>query len=239
MIITIDGPVATGKSAVAKKLAESIGYIFFDTGAMYRAFTYGILKNKINIHEPEQLQQFLDQFPVKFDIKISQRERRYFFDGEEVTHKIREKEVTYLVSEISAIKAVRDKLIALQRELAIGVNAVFEGRDMGTVVFPHATLKIFLTGRDEIRAKRRFDELKAKYPDDSQLLTLNQCLEDINKRDAFDSTRENSPLVQAKDAYVLDTSDLSIDEVVFRILEYKDSLKTKQNGSNGSHQDTP
>lgn len=231
MIITIDGPVATGKSAVAKKLAESIGFIFFDTGAMYRTLTYGILKNKIDIHQPDQLQQFLDQFPFKFDIKIVQRERKYFFDGEEVSKKIREKEVTCLVSEVSAIKAVRDKLIALQRELAIGVNAVFEGRDMGTVVFPDATLKIFLSGRDEVRAKRRFDELKAKYAQDSQQLTLEQCLEDINKRDAFDTKRENSPLIQASDAYVLDTSDLSIDEVVFRILEYKDALKTKQNGS--------
>lgn len=235
MIITIDGPVATGKSAVAKKLAESIGYIFFDTGAMYRALTYGILKNKIDIHQPEQLQQFLDEFPSKFDIKIAQRERKYFFDGEDVTKKIREKEVTCFVSEVSAVKAIRDKLIALQRELAIGVNAVFEGRDMGTVVFPDATLKIFLTGRDNIRAKRRFDELKGKYAQDSQQLTLEQCLDDINKRDAFDTKRENSPLIQAGDAYVLDTSDLSIDEVVFRILEYKDSLKTKQNGLNGSH----
>jgi len=231
MIITIDGPVATGKSAVAKKLAESIGYIFFDTGAMYRTLTYALLKNAIDINQPEQLQQFLDQFPTKFDVKIVQRERKYFFEEEEVTQKIREHVVTSTVSEVSANKAVREKLIALQRELAIGVNAVFEGRDMGTVVFPDASLKIFLTGRDEIRSKRRFDELKGKYPTDSQDLTLEQCLDDINKRDAYDTKRENSPLIQATDAYVVDTSDLTIEEVVFRILEYKDSLKTKQSPS--------
>lgn len=234
MIITIDGSVATGKSAVAKRLAESIGYIFFDTGAMYRTLTYGILKQKIDIHQADQLQQFLDQFPSTFDIKIVNKERKYYFEGEEVTKSIRGTEVTHAVSEVSANKAVRDKLIALQRELAIGVNAVFEGRDMGTVVFPDAALKVFLTGKDEIRAKRRFDELKTKYPQDFQNLTLEQCLEDINKRDAYDTQRENSPLIQAKDAYVIDTSDLTIEEVVFRILEYKDSIKTKPNSSNNS-----
>ncbi len=229
MIITIDGAVATGKSTIAKKLAESVGYIFFDTGAMYRTLTYGILKNKIDIFNLEQLNHFLETFPSKFDIKIIHRERKYYFDSEEITQKIRGKEVTNEVSKISALKAVRDKLISLQRELAVGVNAVFEGRDMGTIVFPDASLKIYLTGRDEVRAKRRFDEIKAKYPNESQTLTLQQCLEDINKRDAYDTTRENSPLIQANDAFVVDTSDLSIDEVVFKILEYKDALKTKLN----------
>jgi cytidylate kinase len=223
MIITIDGPVATGKSAVARKLAESIGFIFFDTGAMYRTLTYGILKHHINLRQTDQLQHFLDLFQM--DIKIARGgDRNYFFEGENITKKIREKEVTLAVSEVSAIKTVRNKLSALQRELAEGVNAVFEGRDMGTVVFPDAALKIFLTGRNEVRAKRRYEELKEKYPD----ITLEKCLEDIIKRDQYDSTREHSPLHQAEDAYVIDTSDLSLDEVVFRILEYKDSLKTKQ-----------
>lgn len=229
MIITIDGPVATGKSAVAKKLAESIGFIFFDTGAMYRTLTYGILKYQIDIHQPEQLQKFLNAFQV--DIKVIQRERKYFFEGEDVTQKIRKTEVTFAVSEVSAIKMVRDKLTAIQRELADSVNAVFEGRDMGTVVFPDASLKIFLTGRSEVRAQRRFEEMKAKYPEEAQNLTLEKCLEDINQRDTYDSTREHSPLIQAKDAYVIDTSELTIDEVVFRILEYKDALKTKHDSS--------
>lgn len=221
MIITIDGPVATGKSTVAKKLAHSIGFIFFDTGAMYRSLTYGILKHQIDINSPEKLKFFLDHFT--FDIKVSQREKIYFYEDENITHKIREKEVTEAVSAISAIRAVRDKLVAIQRQLAEGVNAVFEGRDMGAFVFPNAALKIFLTGRNEIRAQRRYNELKAKYPD----ITLEQCLEDINKRDAYDSTREYSPLCKADDAYVIDTSDITIDEVVYKILEYKDSMKTK------------
>lgn len=226
MIITIDGPVATGKSTIAKKLAESISYIFFDTGAMYRVLTYGILKHGIDVDSSEQLNAFLADFQL--DIKVSHRERHYFFEGEDITQKIRGPEVTFAVSKISAIKAVRDKLVTLQREMAEGVNAVFEGRDMGTVVFPDAALKIYLTGRDEVRAKRRYDELVAKYPDQTKELTVEKCLNELTQRDRFDSTREYAPLTQAKDAFVIDTSDLSIDEIVYKILEYKDSLKTKR-----------
>jgi len=222
MIITIDGYIATGKSSVAKKLAEAIGFIFFDTGAMYRTLTYGLLKHHINFHNEEDLKKFLDSFDM--DVKIYRRERLYFYEDEDVTDKIRSREVTEAVSEISANKAVRDKLILLQRELSVGVNAVFEGRDMGTVVFPNAELKIFLIGRNEIRAKRRFDEIVQKYPEQAKNLTLEQCLEDINRRDHYDSTRENSPLVQPKDAHVIDTSDLSLDDVVNKILESHASL---------------
>lgn len=225
MIITIDGPVATGKSSIAKALAESIGFIFFDTGAMYRSLTYGIIKHGIDINDQAALKTFLDSFRI--DIKVINRERHYFFEGEDITKKIRGREVTSKVSEVSANKAVREKLVTMQRELAEGVNAVFEGRDMGTVVFPDAALKIFLTGRDEVRAQRRYDELTNKFPEHTKDLTIQQCLDDITKRDLIDSTRECSPLQQAKDAFVIDTSDLTIDEIVFKILEYKDGLKTR------------
>jgi cytidylate kinase len=224
MIITIDGTIATGKSTIAKKLAEAIGFIFFDTGAMYRALTYAILKNRIDVEDPEKLIAFLDNF--EFDIKIIKREKRYFVEGEDVTTRIRTNEVTSEVSRISAIKEVRDRLTETQRNLAVGVNAVFEGRDMGTVVFPNARLKIFLTARTDVRAKRRFDELKSKYPEDSKDLTMEKCLEDIKKRDLYDSEREHSPLYQAEDAYVIDTSDLSMEDIIYKILEFKDSRKT-------------
>lgn len=226
MIITIDGPVATGKSTIARKLAEAVGYIFFDTGAMYRAVTYGILKNHVDFNNPQALEEYLNKFQL--DIRIFRRERHYFVENEDVSEKIRKDEVTSTVSEVSAIKAVREKLVAIQRELSEGVNAVFEGRDMGTVVFPDASLKVFLTGRDEVRAKRRFDELKAKFPEETKDLTIEKCLEEITKRDYFDSHREMSPLCQAKDAYVVDTSDMTIDEIVYKILEHKDSLKTRK-----------
>lgn len=233
MIITIDGPVATGKSAVAKKLAEAIGFIFFDTGAMYRTLTYGVLKHHIDIHQPEQLQKFLNEFQM--DIKIVRRERLYFFEGEDVSKKIRGTEVTLAVSEVSANSDIRNKLTTIQREMAEGVNAVFEGRDMGSVVFPYAELKIFLTGRNEIRAQRRFEEIRNKYPEEAKNLTLEKCLEDLNRRDNFDSTRQHSPLREATDAHVIDTSDLSLEEVVGKILDYKEGIKTKQNSSTNSH----
>lgn len=222
MIITIDGPIATGKSHIAKHLAMKLGFIYFDTGAMYRCVTYGVIKHKINTKNEEQLKQFLKTF--NFDIKMHRGEKNYFVDKEDVTEKIRGDAVTALVSEVSAIKIVRDKLVALQREFSIGVNAVFEGRDMGTVVFPNAEIKVFLTGRPEVRAKRRFDELRQRFPKDTANLTLDQTLADLNRRDEYDSKREISPLKQAKDAFVVDTSDLTIDEIVDQILEYKDSL---------------
>lgn len=225
MIITIDGSIGTGKSTVAKKLAAEIGFIFFDTGAMYRCLTYGVLKNKIDINDAAALANFLKNFT--FEIKIKHGERHYLVEGEDVTLKIRGAEVTSNVSRVSAVSAVRDKLVALQRELAVGVNAVFEGRDMGTVVFPQAQLKIFLTGRPEVRAARRLAELKAKFPEESANLTLEQSIKEINARDESDSTREIAPLKQAEDACVIDTSDMTIDEVILKVLEYKDTIRTR------------
>ncbi len=225
MIITIDGPIATGKSTIAKALAREVGFIYFDTGAMYRCLTYAILKHHINVDDPEQLAKFLKDF--KFEVKVKLGEKHYFVEQENVTNKIRSAEVTNHVSKVSAIKAVREKLVALQRQLAVGVNAVFEGRDMGTVVFPDAHVKVFLTGRPDVRAKRRYDELKSKFPEDTKDLTLAQTLKEINDRDAYDMTREISPLRQADNALVIDTSDLSIKEIVLLIAEYRDSLKAK------------
>lgn len=226
MIITIDGPVATGKSTIAKMLAQQIGYIYFDTGAMYRALTYGILKNNIDANNLDELKKYLSTFEC--EIKVKHGARQYFVNGEDVTDKIRQQDVTSNVSRISAIPLVREKLVEQQRQLAVGVNAVFEGRDMGTVVFPNANLKIFLTGRDDIRAKRRFDELKAKYPKESENLTLEQAHQDLIARDKYDSERETSPLKKANDALEVDTSDMTLDEVVYKILELKDTVKIRQ-----------
>jgi len=226
MIITIDGPIATGKSTIAKALAKEIGYIYFDTGAMYRCLTYGIIKNKINFQDTALLKKYLDTF--HFDIKMRIGEKHYIVENEDVTDKIRLELVTSQVSQISAIKEVREKLVLLQKELALGVNAVFEGRDMGSVVFPEAQIKIFLSGKPDIRAKRRFDELRKNYPAETKLLTLEQVLKDITQRDEYDMNREISPLRQAKDAYVIDTSDLSISDIVIKILEYKDTIKTRR-----------
>lgn len=225
MIITIDGAIGTGKSTIAKRLAAEIGFIFFDTGAMYRCVTCGLLQKNIDYNNPEALAAFLKDFT--FEIKVKKGDRFYFIEGEDVTLKIRGNKVTSVVSKVAAIQAVRDKLVALQRELAIGVNAVFEGRDMGTVVFPNAQLKIFLTGLPEIRAARRLAELKEKLPEEAANTTFEKLLEEINARDELDSHREISPLMQSEDACVIDTSNLSIDEVILKILEFKDTMKTR------------
>lgn len=229
MIITIDGQIATGKSTIAKALAREIGYIYMDTGAMYRCLTYAALKKKVNVDNPEELAQFLSDF--KFVMRIMHETKHYFVDNEDVTDKIRLSEVTAEVSKISAIKEVREKLVTLQRELAEGVNCIVEGRDMGSVVFPEAGLKIFLTGRPEIRAKRRFDELKAKFPEETANLTLEQTLKEINERDHYDMNRPISPLKQPTGAFVVDTSDKTIQDVVLEILEHRDSLKTRRSKS--------
>lgn len=224
MIITIDGPIATGKSTIAKKLARAVGFIYFDTGAMYRSLTYGIIKHKIDVKNIEDVNAYLEKF--HFDIKIKQGDRFYFVDDEDVTSSIRGEQVTKYVSDVAAIADVRKKLTEIQRKLAVGVNAVFEGRDMGTTVFPDAEIKIFLTGRPEVRAKRRFDELKKLFPDEYKDLTMEKMLEEINHRDHVDMHREASPLRQAEDAFVIDTSDLTVEEIVQRIQEYKDSRQT-------------
>ena len=223
MIITIDGPVATGKSTVAKKVADSLGFVFFDTGALYRVLTYALEQEGIDLQEEEALANFLNQFSV--DMKIQKHQRFYFYKKQDVTEAIRARPISLKVSEVATSAQVRAKINTLIKELSIGVNAVFEGRDMGTVVFPEADLKIFLNGSDEIRAKRRYEEHLMKFPEDKNHYTLEKCLQDLRQRDQFDSNRSCAPLVQAEDAISIDASDLTADEVALEILKYKDEKK--------------
>lgn len=215
MIITIDGPSGTGKSSVTKKLAKRLGFIHVDTGAMYRSVTYGVIKHGILPEETQKLQKLLDA--LDFEVRFFGEQQSFFFEGEDVTEKIRSEQVTAQVSAISAIAAVRQKLVQLQRQLAGKNNLIFEGRDMGTVVFPKAELKIFLTARPEVRAERRLRELQEKG---NASLTLEIVLENINQRDTFDSSRELSPLKPADDALIVDTSDLSLDGVVNKLVSH-------------------
>jgi len=225
MIITIDGPAGTGKTTIAKILAEDLGFTYFDTGAMYRALTYGIISKNINVENQEEFDAFLNQFPVSIKSRLGEK---YIFLGDEnVTEKIRSNGVTLLVSKISSMRKVREALVKTQRELSRGVNAVFEGRDMGTVVFPDANLKIFLTASPEVRAKRRFDELKEKYPDEFKDTTYESVLEDINRRDSLDASRDLSPMKPADDAIIVDNSELTIDDVVNRIINLKEKGESK------------
>lgn len=218
MIITIDGPSGTGKTSVARHVARRLKIAYFDTGAMYRAFTWLVMERGIDINDPSALQDCLKEF----DYRIVEEDghKRYFVGPREVTVEIRSREVTQLVSPVSALGQVRSCLLEVQLGFAKTKDAVFEGRDLGTVVFPNAEVKIFLDADPKVRAGRRFSELLTKDPEGTAKLEAGQILDDIMRRDVYDSTRELAPLRCPPDAFIIDTTHLSIDQVVDRIVEY-------------------
>lgn len=223
MIVTIDGPAGTGKSTVAKLVAERLGLPYFDTGAMYRSFAYLLLEHKIALTELERIGDLLRDFC--FEIRTEEGQKRYFANGCDVTEVIRTQPVTKMASQVAALPAVRQELWKIQRAFAEEKGGVFEGRDLGTVVFPEASLKIFLTARPEVRAQRRFEELLRKNPEEAKTLDREKMQQELQKRDEFDSSREIAPLKCPEGAYVVDTSDLTIEEVVERIIQYKKKKK--------------
>ena len=215
--IAIDGPASSGKSTVAKIIAKDLGYTYLDTGAMYRAATYIALNNQVSPEESSRLLELLEQYPISFG-RAETGEQLVFVGDVDVTNPIRENEVTNAVSAFAAIPAVREKLVALQQEIAQQQIAsqggiVMDGRDIGTVVLPKAELKIFLVAYVDERAERRYKENLSKGIE-TDLETLK---EEIAARDYKDSHRETSPLKQAEDAIYLDTTGLSILEVVEKI----------------------
>ena len=214
MIIAIDGPAGAGKSTIAKKVADSLGYVYIDTGAMYRAFTYELLTSSISLSDIEEINKVLEKTNIEF------KNNEIFLNNLNVTNEIRSKNVTANVSAVSAIPQVREKLVNLQRKIASENNSILDGRDIGTVVFPNAELKIFLTASVKIRALRRYNELIAK----DKNIDINEIEAEIEKRDKLDSSRETSPLIKAADAIEIDTSDLSIDEVANTILKLAEEI---------------
>jgi len=210
--IAIDGPASSGKSTVAKIIAKDLGYTYLDTGAMYRAATYIALQHQISPEEASQVLDLLDQYPISFGRSEDGQQLVYVGDVD-VSHPIRENTVTNAVSSFAAVPAVREKLVALQQEIAQQGGIVMDGRDIGTVVLPKAELKIFLVASVDERAERRYKENLAKGIE-TDLETLN---EEIATRDYKDSHRATSPLKQAEDAIYLDTTGLSIQEVVDKI----------------------
>lgn len=223
MIITIDGPSGSGKSTVAKELAKKTGYIFFDTGAMYRCLTYALLIENINFKDEKALQEFLNHF--SFDITTENNEKKYYYKNQDITHSIRGKKVTSMVATIAAIPSVRTSLVKIQRNVVKeGVNAIFEGRDLGSTVFPEAEIKIYLTADPEVRAKRRLAEIQAKYGDKSKHITQEDILEEVIQRDKEDMERQHSPLKCPEDAYVIDVSNKSIQEVLSEIMQKRTYL---------------
>lgn len=225
MIITIDGPSGTGKTTVAKKVAEALHISYFDTGAMYRAVTWALLKEGIDLSDERALSLFLDQF--SFRIEERKQEKRYFANGHDVTSEIRYQNITDHVSKVASLAPVREKLWNIQRSFGAKESAVFEGRDMGSVVFPDAEMKIYLTATAEIRGKRRLEEIQLARPDEAAQFDQQTMKDEINRRDHLDSTRKLAPLVCPEDAYLIDTSNLSIDQVVQKILIYEKKVIKK------------
>ncbi len=208
--IAIDGPAAAGKSTVAKRVAKALNFTYIDTGAMYRAVTYAVIKAGKNPEKEE------DAIEVLKTIDIELREdNKVFCNKEDVTRKIREPQVSGNVSYIAAMKPVRLAMIEIQRKLATKASVVMDGRDIGSYVLPDAKVKIFQIASPEIRAQRRFDENKEKGIE----VSYEDVLAEVKKRDYIDSHRDFDPLMAAEDSIYLDTSNMNIDEVVTKILE--------------------
>lgn len=212
IVVAIDGPAGAGKSTIAKLAAEKLGYAYIDTGAMYRSVAWKFLQTGKAFDE-----DFISGLSktMLIDFKPEARINRVFVDGTEVTDAIRTPEVTAIVSRVAAIGAVREAMVDQQRRMGEAGGVLMDGRDIGTVVFPNAQLKIFLTASVEERARRRYAEMVAK----GQQVDLQQLQADIAERDKQDSERAISPLRQAEDALLLDTSDMGISEVTDRILQ--------------------
>ena len=214
--IAIDGPAGAGKSTIAKALSKKLGFVYIDTGAMYRAVALFFLENGIKDSSDNEIDKLLDELDI--NIKYTDGEQRVFLNNVDVSDKLRQEEIGKLASRFSAVKSVREKLVALQRKLAKKENVIMDGRDIGTVVLPNADLKIYLSAGSKVRAQRRYLELIEKGFDRAAL--DEKAIEnEIIKRDEADMNREISPLKKAEDAYYMDTSDMTFNEVVSKILD--------------------
>ena len=222
MIVAIDGPAASGKSTAAIRVAKALNITHLDTGAMYRAITYGLLKNKIEFTDLDGVEAYLESVNLKFF--KNDNVTKLLLNNSDVTENIRSNNINENVSEVSAIKIVRDFMVKFQREMSCDIDCVLEGRDIGTVVFPNADFKFFIIASDEARANRRLDDLIKvgdKKPGDFEIV-----LEELIIRDHKDSTRDHSPLKKADDALEIDTTHLTINEVVNKIVNTVNQKRT-------------
>ena len=215
IIVAIDGYSGTGKSSTAKIVAEKLGYTYIDSGAMYRAITLFLLKNNIDIQNLNEVESTLDECELKFD------KEGIWLNEELVEDQIRAMDVNNAVSHISAISAVRTKLVAEQRKMSSNKGVVMDGRDIGTVVFPNAELKIFMTADMDIRIDRRKKQLASKGIIESK----EKIAENLVERDRIDTSREDSPLAKAKDAIEIDTSHITLDQQIDKIVQLANELR--------------
>ena len=222
MIVAIDGPAASGKSTAAIGVAKALNITHLDTGAMYRAITYGLLKNKIEFTDLDAVEAYLSSVDLKFFKK--NKTTKLLLNDSDITENIRSGNINENVSEVSAIKIVREFMVKFQREMSDDIDCVLEGRDIGTVVFPNADFKFFIIASDESRANRRLDDLIKvgdKNPGDFEIV-----LQELILRDHKDSTRDHSPLKKADDAIEIDTTHLTINEVVNKIVNIVNQKRT-------------
>jgi cytidylate kinase len=217
--IAIDGYSSCGKGTLAKALASALNYVFIDSGAMYRAVTLFLMRHSVNLDDVAQVEQALAQVTVAFDVSDSGASF-VMLNGENVENEIRTITVASKVSEVAKIQAVRDKLVSLQQQIGAKKGVVMDGRDIGTVVFPDAELKIFMTASVEVRAQRRFAELVGKGDD----VTLEEISANLKHRDEVDSSRENSPLTMTSDYRILDNSEMDRDSQFALAMAWSDEV---------------
>ena len=212
--VAIDGYSACGKSSTARGVAKGLGYLYLDSGAMYRAVTYYFLENKVSLTNPTEVVRALENIHVEFRVNHSGKGADTFLNGSRVEDRIRSLEVSNYVSTVSAIPAVRQAMVKVQRHLARNRGVVMDGRDIGTVVLPNAELKVFMTADVDVRAERRQKELFEK----DQLVNFEEVKRNLIERDRLDTTRKDSPLMRADDAIVLDTTYITLDEQIEEVL---------------------
>lgn len=216
--IAIDGHSSTGKSTIAKQLAKTLGFVYVDSGAMYRAVTFYAMQNGFitsNSFDVKGLLKNLDKIELDFKFNKKMGYAEMYLNGVNVEKEIRTMEVSNLVSKVSAIPEVRIVLVQQQHHIAEDHNVVMDGRDIGTVVFPDADLKLFITASSKVRAQRRFDEMRSKGDN----VNFDEVLKNVEERDFIDSNRKNSPLTKADDAIEIDNSNLSIEEQFEKIMQ--------------------
>ncbi len=212
--IAVDGYASCGKSTLARDLARALGYLFIDSGAMYRAVTYYFITHQIDLHQPPQIEEALNDIQITFQLNPSYNQAQTFLNGQNIEAQIRDKAVSDFVSEVSSLEEVRTFLVRQQQAMGQQKGVVMDGRDIGTVVFPDAELKLFVTANIDVRTQRRYAELQAKgIPS-----TYEEVKQNLLERDRIDSTREINPLRQAEDAIVIDTTHHTKDSQLQAVL---------------------
>lgn len=227
IIVAIDGYSSCGKSTLAKQLATELTYSYVDTGAMYRAVTLFFIRNQIDLFHPDQILNALSNITIEFKLGQNKEGQDTYLNGENIEHEIRvNPRIASAVSDISALSDVRRFLVAQQQAFGQHKGIVMDGRDIGTVVFPQAELKLFITADPKVRAQRRLEELAEK----GQTTTFEEVLANLEKRDYIDSHREDSPLMQAKDAIILDNSNMTRDEQFDWVMKLINQKLAQSNG---------